>query len=144
VGIVFISALLSNFGGLFYLFSVYVGVRASCLSYVILASKLRRKKGPAATEESVDTFKIDVADSRFSRLFEGDASFGIDKTANEFKETPAVREILLEQSKRKQKKEARAAAASTVVAAEEKGGGDSRLASAQSLANKLKRKHSST
>jgi len=41
-----------------------------------------------------DTFKLDVTDSRFSKLFQGDPRFGIDKTANEFRSTPATAEIL--------------------------------------------------
>jgi hypothetical protein len=46
-----------------------------------------------------DTFKLDVTDSRFSKLFHGDPRFGIDKTANEFRSTPATAEILKVQIK---------------------------------------------
>lgn len=49
--------------------------------------------------EEEDTFKLDVTDSRFSKLFQGDPRFGIDKTANEFRSTPATAEILKVQIK---------------------------------------------
>ena len=70
-------------------------------------SKKQKRKGkklttssgidPFAAEE--DTFKLDVTDSRFSKLFQGDPRFGIDKTANEFRSTPATAEILKVQIK---------------------------------------------
>ena len=52
-----------------------------------------------APEEEEDTFKLDVTDTRFSKLFQGDPRFGIDKTANEFRSTPATAEILKVQIK---------------------------------------------
>jgi hypothetical protein len=54
--------------------------------------------------EGDDGFKVNVADDRFAALFEGDARFGIDTTASEFKSTSGVQQILQEQRKRRQKK----------------------------------------
>jgi hypothetical protein len=65
----------------------------------------KKKGGKNETESEIvdnDSFKIDLVDSRFQGLFEGDAKFGIDMTSSEFKETPAIKEILKEQSKRRQ------------------------------------------
>lgn len=73
-------------------------------------SKKQKRKGKKMTTSSgidpsssitaeEDTFKLDVTDSRFSKLFHGDPRFGIDKTANEFRSTPATAEILKVQIK---------------------------------------------
>ena len=50
-------------------------------------------------------FKIDTTDGRFSAVLDGtDARFGIDRTDPQYKETPAMREILDEQTKRRKRK----------------------------------------
>lgn len=90
--------------------------------------------------EGGDNFKIDTADDRFSKLFEGDSRFGIDKTSTEFRPTPAVKEILSEQTKRRAQKEKNefSAPASSKPApkADEPASVD-----VNNLVNKLKRKY---
>jgi hypothetical protein len=66
----------------------------------------RKRKEMEKTENiaGVD-FKVDAADNRFSALLEGDdARFGIDVTDPHYKDTPAMRDILAEQSKRRKDK----------------------------------------
>lgn len=67
----------------------------------------KRKKAKLGEDAPTgeDDFKIDTKDDRFSKLFEGDSRFGIDKTSTEFRPTPAVKEILSEQTKRRAQKE---------------------------------------
>jgi len=66
----------------------------------------RKRKEMEKTENiaGVD-FKIDSSDKRFAALLEGnDERFGIDVTDPHYKDTPAMREILAEQSKRRKDK----------------------------------------
>jgi len=74
-----------------------------------LKKSKKGKKGKASTEGGADAeagaedgFRVDTADPRFGRLFEGDARFGIDTTSAEFRATPAARQILQEQARRRQ------------------------------------------
>lgn len=50
-------------------------------------------------------FKVDTMDSRFAKVFEGDAKFGIDRTAPEFRATTGMKKILAEQRKRRHEEE---------------------------------------
>lgn len=60
------------------------------------SKKKKQKKTDVNTTNSLlfDDFKIDTSDTRFNKLFQGDSKYGIDKTASEYKQTPATREIL--------------------------------------------------
>lgn len=117
--------------------------------------KNKRKKGNAdAAAVAGSDFKLDTSDPRFSKLFEGDARFGIDKTSTEFRPTPAIKEIISEQAKRRAQKErcdgrrtapeemevdARASGRKAAQHAEEAPAVD-----VSNLANKLKRKFGSS
>lgn len=59
-----------------------------------------------STSASGGDFQLDLQDSRFARLLEGDSSFGIDRTSSEFKETKAMKQIFVEQRSRREKEEA--------------------------------------
>ena len=68
--------------------------------------KTKREKGQATNGEGVDNedpFFLDVSDSRFSALIDGDPRFGIDKSSKFFKDTAGMKAILSETSKRKEK-----------------------------------------
>ena len=64
----------------------------------------KRKEEKLASGVAGQDFAVDVKDDRFAAVLEGDANFGIDRTAPEFKETQAMRDILEEQKKRRKKK----------------------------------------
>lgn len=67
-------------------------------------SRKRKELEKTETIAGVD-FKINASDKRFSALLEGDDErFGIDVTDPHYKDTPAMREILAEQSKRRKNK----------------------------------------
>ena len=71
-------------------------------------TKSRKKAENSASDgaqESQEGFAVDVKDDRFSRMMEGDARFGIDPLAPEFKDTDAMRTIMGEQKKRRKKSE---------------------------------------
>ena len=59
-----------------------------------------------STSASGGEFTLDLQDSRFARLLEGDSSFGIDRTSADFKETKAMKQIFGEQRSRREKGEA--------------------------------------
>jgi hypothetical protein len=109
--------------------------------------KSKRRKASAAAGD--DDFKLDTADPRFSKLFEGDSRFGIDKTSTEFRPTPAVKEILSEQAKRRAQQERRngsAPAPEAPVAGRNGHGvsadvGEAKSVDVDGLVNKLKRKY---
>lgn len=70
-----------------------------------LRGSRKRKEDEIEVNTSGQDFQIDTADSRFAAVLEGtDDRFGIDKTDPAFKETPAMREILEQQTKRRKKK----------------------------------------
>ena len=99
------------------MFDEEAGDRAYDMREIRNAAKEKGKKGKkskkkATEEESAeqenakkDAFKVDLEDSRFSSLMQGDSRFGIDPMATEFKETPAMRDILTTQSKHRHKEE---------------------------------------
>lgn len=58
-----------------------------------------------STSASGGDFTLDLQDSRFARLLEGDSSFGIDRTSADFKETKAMKQIFGEQRSRREKGE---------------------------------------
>ena len=64
----------------------------------------KRKEEKLASGVAGQDFAVNVKDDRFAAVLEGDANFGIDRTAPEFKETQAMRDILEEQKKRRKKK----------------------------------------
>lgn len=67
-----------------------------------LKGSRKRKEQEIASNLSGSEFKIDTRDSRFAAVLEGDDDrFGIDRTNPNYKETPAMREILAEQTKRR-------------------------------------------
>lgn len=70
-----------------------------------LRGSRKRKEEQIAANASGQDFHIDTTDSRFAAVLEGtDDRFGIDKTDPAFKETPAMRAILEQQTKRRKKK----------------------------------------
>lgn len=70
----------------------------------LTGSRKRKEENRAKSTVGTD-FKIDVEDDRFQAVLDGqDGRFGIDRTDPNFKETPAMREILAEQSRRRQAK----------------------------------------
>lgn len=105
----------------------------------------RKKAKQLAEDVPVDDFKLDVSDDRFTKLFEGDSNFGIDKTSTEYRATSATQEILNEQAKRRARKEQQREAKSSFsqqqsapsTTADAKADNDSNV---DSLVNKLKRK----
>ncbi len=67
-------------------------------------SRKRREDEMAANVSGLD-FQIDTTDDRFAAVLEGrDDRFGIDRTDPQYKETPAMRKILAEQTKRRKEK----------------------------------------
>ena len=65
----------------------------------------KRKEVNRASKVTGTDFHINMEDSRFSAVLDGqDDRFGIDRTDPKFKETPAMREILAEQTRRRKKK----------------------------------------
>ena len=65
----------------------------------------KRKEAKFAAEVSGTNFKVNVKDDRFKSVLDGsDGRFGIDKTDPSYKDTPAMREILSEQTKRRKTK----------------------------------------
>jgi len=111
--------------------------------------KSKRRKGTTdAAAAAGDDFKLDMQDSRFSKLFEGDSRFGIDKTSTEFKPTAASKDILSEQAKRRAQKERSNGGrpdeeqAPLARAAQEDGDDlKARPVDVDNLVNKLKRKY---
>lgn len=103
----------------------------------------KRKKAKLGEDAPVgeDDFKIDTKDDRFSKLFEGDSRFGIDKTSTEFRPTPAVKEILSEQTKRRAQKEKNERNAPESFRAANKADEAAPAVDVDSLVNKLKRKY---
>ena len=70
-------------------------------------SRKRKEMEKTADVAGVD-FQLDASDKRFAALLEGDDErFGIDVTDTHYKDTPAMREILTEQSKRRKDKRRR-------------------------------------
>jgi len=64
-------------------------------------------------------FKLDTKDNRFAAVLEGsDDRFGIDRTDPQYKETPAMREILTEQTKRRKSNKRGRKSENTDVSAE--------------------------
>ena len=70
-----------------------------------LRGSRKRKESQMVSSTSGLDFKIDTSDNRFAAVLEGtDERFGIDRTDPQYKETPAMREILAEQTKRRKEK----------------------------------------
>lgn len=70
----------------------------------LTGSRKRKEENRAMNTVGTD-FKVDIEDDRFKAVLDGqDGRFGIDRTDPNFKETPAMREILAEQSRRRQAK----------------------------------------
>ncbi len=99
-------------------------------------------QGSKEVEEGVNKdFKIDLQDSRFTQLFEGNSKYGIDMTSAEYRETQGIKDILSEQQRNRKTKGAKSADSSSKEAKTEAvpaavTAGDE----VNSLANKLKRK----
>lgn len=65
----------------------------------------KRKEADRAANVTGTDFKINVDDDRFRAVLDGsDERFGIDRTDPKFKETPAMQEILAEQTRRRKAK----------------------------------------
>lgn len=70
----------------------------------LTGSRKRKEENRAKNAVGAD-FKVDIEDDRFKAVLDGqDGRFGIDRTDPNFKETPAMRDILAEQSRRRQAK----------------------------------------
>jgi len=69
----------------------------------------RRRQGKGGDGDEFDaandSFKVDLSDSRFQPLLEGDSRFGIDPVSVDFKATAGMKEILREQQQRRKKRE---------------------------------------
>ena len=65
-----------------------------------VSSKARAGAGGAGGGGG-DEFSVNVRDARFAKLFDGDASFAVERTAREFHETDGMRAILGEQRRRR-------------------------------------------
>jgi len=73
-----------------------------------LRGSRKRKEDKIASSTSGVRFQVDTSDDRFSALLEGtDARYGIDRTDPQYKETPAMQQILAEQTKRRRAKKQR-------------------------------------
>lgn len=106
--------------------------------------KLKKQKQSKGLPEDQDlplavAGDVDVTDERFKRVFEGDANFGIERTAAEFKTTKGMQKILDEQKVRREKKEKKQKQNSDLGEVTQNSSNKDEL---QSLANKLKRKFS--
>jgi hypothetical protein len=70
-----------------------------------LTGSRKRKEMKKAEDITGVDFKIDTTDNRFAALLEGDDErFGIDVTDPHYKSTPAMRDILAQQSKQRRAK----------------------------------------
>ena len=81
-------------------------VRASKIASKNLKGQ-RKKKEDRKAKNVVgldNDFAVNTGDDRFSALMDGDSRFGIDKTDVNYKDTPAMKEIMKEQTKRRNKK----------------------------------------
>lgn len=73
-----------------------------------LRGSRKRKEAARAANVSGTQFKMDTKDERFAALLEGsDDRFGIDRTDPNYKETPAMKEVLAEQTKNRKRKRAK-------------------------------------
>jgi hypothetical protein len=70
-----------------------------------LRGSRKRKEETLAADVAGKDFEIDLKDSRFAAVLDGsDGRFGIDRTDPQYKETPAMREIMEEQKARRKKR----------------------------------------
>ena len=103
-----------------------------------------RKRKEAALEASLvgTGFKVDVDDSRFKAVLDGtDDRFGIDRTDPQYKETPAMREIMAEQTRRRKKRKTKIAnAVAPDVSANDLGDASAGASALSSLVSRLKQK----
>ena len=79
----------------------------------------RKRKEDAVRSANIASinFEVDTTDDRFKSVLDGeDDRFGIDPTNPSYKETPAMRTILKEQSRRRKNKRQRKSANSKLVA----------------------------
>jgi len=102
----------------------------------LYGSRKRKEDSRTADISGVD-FQVDTTDERFSALLEGkDARFGIDKTDPRYKETPAMRKIMTEQTERRRaKKRIKPCAADENVNSMTTGGTNSLSAGATALSS---------
>ena len=104
-----------------------------------LKGSRKRKEEDIATNASGLDFKLDTKDNRFAAVLDGaDGRFGIDKTDPQFKETPAMRDILAEQTKRRKSKKRARPAANTDVNADTMNAGTSESTGAMALSSLVK------
>jgi hypothetical protein len=114
-------------------------------------TKSRKKKLIDEKNTLGTDFKINVTDDRFSSLLDGtDARFGIDPTDPNFKNTPAMKEILSEQSRRRKRRQQKSIVGEIVDALEpplkqqkkddDGSGGPSRSSELHTLVSSIKRK----
>jgi hypothetical protein len=66
-----------------------------------LKGKRKRERDALAAQEDRSGFAFDAKDDRFRALVDGDARFGVDTSANEFKKTAGMTAVLEEQSARR-------------------------------------------
>jgi hypothetical protein len=70
-----------------------------------LRGSRKRKETERASNVAGAEFKLDLQDDRFKAVLEGDDDrFGIDRTDPNYRETPAMKAILLEQTRRRKSK----------------------------------------
>jgi len=67
-----------------------------------LRGKRKRQRDTLLAANAKSTFEFDAHDDRFSAVLEGtDDTFGVDPTSPDYKETPAMKVLLAEQTKRR-------------------------------------------
>ena len=102
-----------------------------------------RKRKEAALEANLmgGDFKVDVEDSRFRAVLDGtDDRFGIDRTDPQFKETPAMREIMAEQTRRRKKRKTKIASVVAPDVSADSGEASTGASALSSLVSRLKQK----
>lgn len=102
-----------------------------------------RKRKEAARETNLmgTGFKVDMEDNRFGAVLDGmDDRFGIDRTDPNYKETPAMREIMAEQTRRRKKRKTKFAEAVVPNISAESNESNSGASALSSLVSRLKQK----
>ncbi len=97
------------------------------LSSLLKEEKKKKKQKDRKGQESGETFKVDITDPRFEKMFSDPYDYGIDPTNPNFNDTEGMRALLKERVKRRAK-------------AEKVADGTSSSSQLQSLVNSVKAK----
>ncbi len=104
------------------------------------SGKTKSKSGNVSNHVK-ESFQVNYEDSRFKALFDGQAKFGIDTTASEYRETDTMKNIMKEQRKRREKGDKIISGKTNRNSNDESHGGSN---GAMELAQKLKNRMSSS